>query len=167
MIKVVSRMQVQSSNYSMIVVVVALPLLLTLVATPLPVHGRSGGAPEAACSTLTPQHPSSPQTSAIPYTIDLSVFDDRGGNLSYYPGMSYQCEENNVSGCSIVCMLQVWYLTACLCFAVTLSDGGGMQFRGFLIQARLMSDDTTVVGSFSSPPAGARLSSCTPPEVYL
>ena len=42
-----------------------------------------------------------------------------------------------------------------------------MQFRGFLIQARLMSDDTTAVGSFSSPPAGARLSSCTPPEVYL
>ena len=47
---------------------------------------------------------------------------------------------------------------------VTLS-GSGMQFRGFLIQARLMSDDTTRVGSFSNPPAGTRLSSCSPPEV--
>ena len=48
---------------------------------------------------------------------------------------------------------------------MTLS-GSGRQFRGFLIQARLMSDDATHVGSFSNPPAGARLSSCSPSEVY-
>ena len=48
---------------------------------------------------------------------------------------------------------------------VTLS-GSGRQFRGFLIQARLMSDDTTRVGSFSNPPTGARLSSCSPSEVH-
>lgn len=54
--------------------------------------------------------------------------------------------------------IYVWYLI------VTLS-GSGMQFRGFLIQARLMSDDTTRVGSFSNPPSGTRLSSCSPSEV--
>ena len=54
--------------------------------------------------------------------------------------------------------IYVWYLT------VTLS-GSGRQFRGFLIQARLMSDDTTRVGSFSNPPSGTRLSSCSPSEV--
>ena len=76
--------------------VVTLSLFLTLVATPLSVHGFSTGAPADACTTLTQQHGSnSPQTSTVPYTIDLSVFDDGAGGFVYVPGMSYQREENH------------------------------------------------------------------------
>ena len=40
-------------------------------------------------------------------------------------------------------------------------------FRGFLIQARLVADDTTVVGRFEEPPLGAeyRYGSCPSTEV--
>ena len=54
--------------------------------------------------------------------------------------------------------------TQTLCSVVTLS-GGGSVFRGFLLQARLMVDDTTLTGSFSNPASGSQISSCSPPEV--
>jgi hypothetical protein len=40
-------------------------------------------------------------------------------------------------------------------------------FRGFLIQARLVADDTTVAGQFEEPPAGGeyRYGSCSNREV--
>ena len=87
--------------------VVTLSLFLNLVATPLSVHGLSGGAPAGSCTTLTQDHPpNSPQTSTVPYTFDLSVFDNGAGDFVYVPGISYQREENhnliellNVSGC--------------------------------------------------------------------
>ena len=34
------------------------------------------------------------------------------------------------------------------------STAAAPSFRGFLIQARLVADDTTVVGQFEEPPAG-------------
>ena len=42
-------------------------------------------------------------------------------------------------------------------------------FRGFLIQARLAVDDTTVVGQFEEPPVGGdyRYGSCTNREVFM
>jgi hypothetical protein len=46
-------------------------------------------------------------------------------------------------------------------YQLTLS---GDTFRGFLLQARLLTDDTTLVGSFSNPSTDTQLSSCTPPE---
>ena len=150
-------------------VVVAVIMFLALVATPLPVQGFSSGAPAAACTTLTQQHnPNTAQTSAVPYTINLSVFDDGNGMFSYSPGMTYQREENNSLFKMLLhppCMT-LWYVQINgLCFTVSLSGGSGTPFKGFLIQARLMSDDTTVVGSFSSPPVGTRLSSCTTSQV--
>ena len=41
-------------------------------------------------------------------------------------------------------------------------------FRGFLIQARLVADDATVVGRFEDPPVGAQYNygSCASSEVY-
>jgi hypothetical protein len=47
------------------------------------------------------------------------------------------------------------------------STVAALSFRGFLIQARLVADDTTVVGQFEEPPAGGeyRYGSCTNVEV--
>ena len=50
---------------------------------------------------------------------------------------------------------------------VTLEPTGDQVFRGFLIQARQMTDDTTIVGSFSDFSNGARLSSCDPSDVRV
>ena len=47
--------------------------------------------------------------------------------------------------------------------AVCLS-GSGAQFRGFLVQARSVADESPV-GSFTASGTGQRLSSCTTPEV--
>ena len=38
-------------------------------------------------------------------------------------------------------------------------------FRGFLVQARQVADDTTVLGSFSVTDSGSRLSDCDPASV--
>ena len=70
--------------------VVAAIIFAVLQATP--VECRPEGAPASACSTLTPQHPGSSQTSPIPYSIDLSPFDDGLGNFSYIPGLAYDCK---------------------------------------------------------------------------
>jgi hypothetical protein len=54
-------------------------------------EGFSSGAPSEACSTLSPNpfdHGAPPQTSEVPYEVDLSAFDDGGGTLSYVPGQS-------------------------------------------------------------------------------
>lgn len=40
-------------------------------------------------------------------------------------------------------------------------------FRGVLLQARLMDNDTTPVGSFLATDPNTRRSNCTPPEVRL
>ena len=72
------------------VVQLALLLVLSLTAK---INARSGGAPAEACGTLTQQHGSNtPQTSTIPYEIDLSVFDSGSGNLFYEPDATYSCE---------------------------------------------------------------------------
>ena len=50
------------------------------------------GAPSTACSTLSPDplfHGAQPQTSAVPYEVDLSAFDDGTGALSYVPGQTF------------------------------------------------------------------------------
>ena len=44
--------------------------------------------------------------------------------------------------------------------AVSVSGNTGEQFRGFFVQARLMSDDTTRVGVFTVTESLSRLSSC-------
>ena len=81
--------------YRMNTVVTVLSLCLAVVACPLPVHAFSSGAPSGACSTLSPdpsRHLGQPQSSPVPYNIDLAVFDDGNGSFSYQPGMSYQRE---------------------------------------------------------------------------
>ena len=72
--------------------VVQLALLLVLSFT-AKVNTRPEGAPAAACGTLTQEHGSNtPQTSAIPYQIDLSVFDRGSGDFFYIPDTTYSCK---------------------------------------------------------------------------
>ena len=58
------------------------------------VSANSGGAPAGACDTLAPNpatnggHGADPQTSNVPYSIDLSPFSSND-TYSYYPGQSY------------------------------------------------------------------------------
>ena len=58
------------------------------------VQANPGGPPEAACSTLTPQHPGSSQTSPVPYVIDLEQFETNG-SYAYTPGRTYTREFRN------------------------------------------------------------------------
>ena len=51
-----------------------------------------------------------------------------------------------------------------MCVAVTLSGSGGEEFRGFLVQARTVADDSPV-GTFIDNGDDQALSSCTPSEV--
>jgi hypothetical protein len=54
-------------------------------------EGFPSGAPPGACSSLSPNpfaHGAPPQTSAVPYEVDLSAFDDGSGTLSYIPGQT-------------------------------------------------------------------------------
>ena len=45
---------------------------------------------------------------------------------------------------------------------------GGVTFRGFLVQTRMVSDDMTLVGTFATNgAANMRLSSCTPANVRI
>ena len=84
-------------------------LFLAMVACPSPVRAFSRGAPSGACSSLSPSpgpqgHDANPQSSPVPYTIDLAVFDDGNGSLSYQPGMTYQREPIALAQS---CMLQI------------------------------------------------------------
>ncbi|CAI8006863.1 Putative defense protein 3, partial [Geodia barretti] len=100
----------------------------------------SSGAPSNACISLTPDHGGFPQPPPSPYTVDLSVFNMYGdGNNYYLPGQTYQ---------------------------LNLSSNDTM-FRGFLLQARVMADDSTLTGSFSVPVSGTQLSACSPSSAGL
>lgn len=49
------------------------------------VEAYPDGAPVGACNNLTPQHGATPQTSEVPFSVDLSAFI---GN-TYIPGQMY------------------------------------------------------------------------------
>ena len=77
-----------------------LSILLTILACiacwSLVAEGFSTGAPVDACETLSPDplfHGADPQSSDVPYEIDLSSLADTSGGLSYVPGDTYSCEQ--------------------------------------------------------------------------
>ena len=61
-------------------------LLLSAVAITA-VVGNSAGAPEDACSTITPGHGSSTATNQVPYIVNISSLDN-----GYIPGDTYTSE---------------------------------------------------------------------------
>ncbi|XP_064384961.1 defense protein l(2)34Fc-like [Halichondria panicea] len=106
------------------------------------VEGNMIGAPAGACDTLSPNptaHGAQPQTSDVPYTISLMPFYNASdSSFTFYPGRTYT-------------------------LGIANATNGTAAFRGFFVQARLVSDDTTRVGIFgpTGPVANlSRLSSC-------
>jgi hypothetical protein len=72
----------------------ALCLILAVVSAEwCKVESFSSGAPLDACSTISPdpnRHGAQPQTSLVPYNIDISQLSDAGG---YTPGQTYSCKQ--------------------------------------------------------------------------
>ena len=66
--------------------------LVVIVACIYVADALSGGPQERACATLTPEHSNAAQTNAVPYSIDLSPFDDGDGGYEYTPGQTYTSE---------------------------------------------------------------------------
>ena len=58
------------------------------------VNGYPSGVPAAACTSLTPMHGVEPQTTDIPFMIDISEFRDTTNDYYYYtPGRTYNSKE--------------------------------------------------------------------------
>ena len=52
----------------------------------------SGGAPDDACASLSPEsadHNAQPDPTAVPFGFDLSPLDDGNGGFEYLPGVAY------------------------------------------------------------------------------
>ena len=72
-------------------------LIAVLLGLAIKVESRSTGAPAGACTTLSPEptaHNAEPQSSTVPYEVDLSAFYYSGGYY-YYPGQTYLCKSCN------------------------------------------------------------------------
>ena len=69
----------------------AASVLVLLLACLYAADARPDGAPAGACATLMPQspHAADGQTTAVPYEIDLTAFEDDNGTLQYTPGGAY------------------------------------------------------------------------------
>ena len=68
-------------------------VVLLLASCVGPALSFSTGAPQEACNiTVTPNHLATPQNTSNPHRVDLSVFEDGGGDFTYLPERSYQCE---------------------------------------------------------------------------
>lgn len=55
----------------------------------------STGPPAAACTTLSPNptpHGGPPQTTPVPYEVNISALADPNGGYSYEPGVTYMCK---------------------------------------------------------------------------
>ena len=135
---------------SAVTVLLALSLLL-----PEEVRAFPSGAPASACTRIFPVgHGSTSQSlDDVPFDLNLTSFDG-----DYTPGETYRCKE-----CTVL-LLQ--YMQCFICVSVTLSGTGGFDFRGLLVQARSVADDSPV-GSFAPVDDRTRLSSCGRSDVSL
>ena len=70
-------------------------LFLGLVSLVNLVESFGTGAPAGACGTLSPdpaQHGADPQTTPVPYEVDLSALrNGTTNNYCYVPGETYEC----------------------------------------------------------------------------
>ena len=58
--------------------------MLTLAVTITAVVGYSSGAPDFACSSMTPAHPSNTASGPVPFSVNISSL-----NHGYLPGQTY------------------------------------------------------------------------------
>ena len=71
----------------------ALLVLASIVYSRQLVDGFTSGPPYQACPTLSPfpaAHGGPPQTSSVPYHINLSSLIDESGSFSYEPEVPYK-----------------------------------------------------------------------------
>ena len=92
-----------------------LVLLLFIAATVYvsTVSGRSSGAPAQACNDLSPSQGAhgAPQTTTVPYEIDMSVFrDDNSGQLLYTPATTYHSKNNCVCTKLMMPIIKLMYI---------------------------------------------------------
>ena len=90
--------------------------LLASLYGPQQVSSFSMGAPIDACDTLSPnptRHGAQPQTTEVPYIIDLSPFDDNG-TLEYSPGQTYTCKLE-LGNTAIFIVMMLYYLSPTFC----------------------------------------------------
>ena len=101
--------------------------------------GMSSGAPVAACETgtnIVPNHsPNTPSTNQLPFSVDLTEFTE---NI-YNPGRTYTSKHTPY---------YIFLSRHCL-YTVTMRGGpNDSNFRGFMIQGRLVADDSPT-GTFA------------------
>lgn len=138
----------------------------------LMVNCYTSGAPSESCDTLllnSSYHGAQEQTSGVPFEIDTSVFRNPfSGELHYIPNSTYRSKLSSPVKL-LVAIIQSTVQNFIL-FPVTLRPKRcSMTFQGFVIQARLADDNSTVVGSFAAPSLGDnyQLSSCAIQEVSM
>ena len=76
-------------------IILLVAVLLSIAIKVNVVQSFSGGAPAAACATLSPdpnQHGAPPQAPPVPYEVDISALDNGNGGFTYVPGRTYMCK---------------------------------------------------------------------------
>ena len=108
------------------------------------VVGSSSGAPDRACSTITPSHGTSTATGPVPFNVDISSLD--GG---YIPGQTYTSEYITIHLWNICSVTMCDSLYSHLFYSTVVLSGSSSNsdFNGFLIQGRMMADNSPV-GTF-------------------
>ena len=66
--------------------------MLVLAVAVTAVVGRSSGAPQAACSTITPGHGFMAQTGPVPFIVNISSLDS-----GYIPEQTYTSEYRTIN----------------------------------------------------------------------
>ena len=66
--------------------------MLTLAVAVTAVLGSSSGAPSSACSSITPGHPPSTATGAVPFSVNISSLD-----CGYLPGQTYTSDHEFIA----------------------------------------------------------------------
>ena len=119
-------------------------LILFIYYLMIVVNGFPDGAPPDACGDMTdivPNHnSSSPSNNDIPYLVDLSEFDhyNRTYNGAYTPGIDYYCKcYNNYYPANYN------YVSDGLTVRLQSYLDSNYTFRGFMIQARRVADNST------------------------
>ena len=107
------------------------------------VHGFSFGAPSAACKDIAPQHGLLPSTISAPYEVVMGEFPCQ----NYIPTKVYKRKHKAIMH-TILCT-HVFTIMHIVILKSTADSNG---FKGFMIQARRMADDSAVGTWEVSPP---------------
>ena len=109
------------------------------------VVGYSSGAADAACSNITPGHYGiSPATGPVPFKVNIRSLDS-----GYIPGQTYTSEYIIIHLWNLCSVTLCDSLYSHLFYSTVVLPGSdsNSDFKGFLIQGRMMADNSPV-GTF-------------------